>query len=131
MLRIQGFKREGRCESLLADLKKQFEKRISEIVEKNNQVGKKKQRRVTIKDERLKTSRTSDGGVAGQLGALMPGMLKAPPDHQWIESMSKFRRALMELHENLPNNQKPERVKVSVTRKKLELDCPQLTRLYM
>lgn len=98
----------NRCESLLADFKRQVERHISDIV------GKSSQQAVTIYDQRLKTVRTSDGGALSHLGASMPGILKAPPDHGWIESMKMFRLALMKLHENLPNDQKPERVKVSI-----------------
>ncbi|KAF3766193.1 subtilisin-like protein, partial [Cryphonectria parasitica EP155] len=42
------------------------------------------------------------------------GSLTAPPDHGWIESMEMFRRALMTLHETLPKENRPGRVKVAL-----------------
>lgn len=39
--------------------------------------------------------------------------LGAPPEHKWIESMQNFRRALMKMHEGLPQDMTPKRIKVS------------------
>lgn len=51
-------------------------------------------------------------------GDMYPGSstynsLGAPPEHKWIESMKNFRRALMKMHEGLPQDMKPKRIKVS------------------
>lgn len=98
---------EKRCESLLKDLKKQVEKRTLELVDKKNKQG------VTVHYIRHMTGKNSDGGEANHSGILVPGNLRAPPEHGWIESMRMFRQALVTLHEKLPSGRVPDRVKVS------------------
>ncbi|ROV88757.1 hypothetical protein VMCG_10053 [Cytospora schulzeri] len=98
-----GFEGPQRCESLLADFKREVENRTS-----NMTPG------ITVHLKKLPSGKTAGDADDSHRGPLTPGAPRPPPDHSWIETMESFRKALMTVHAAFETDIKPERVKVAL-----------------
>lgn len=105
----QGFEGYERCSNLLEDFTNLVQQRIRKITAKGEGSG------LHVKTVPLKGSRAGKSAADGYLTSLTAAGMnsRAPPDHGWIEAMEKFRLVLMKMHEKLPKQLGPERIKVS------------------
>ncbi|KAG6355983.1 hypothetical protein INS49_015368, partial [Diaporthe citri] len=97
---IQGIESAKRMGKALDQFKNEIDNRTAGGVE------------VVIRD--WAGNRAAGPRADGQLRESTPGQSQSPPDHDWVKSMESFRRSLLSVHGNMPQEIRPQRIKVAL-----------------